>query len=173
MSVNDYAQLLKTDTLAIQEAFKSLHSVVQVPDEGSDNELISIFHASFVDYLTSEKCHSKPWAVNRYTAHCAMADACFALMDSMLCFGISGAQNSYLSNDSQPAPLQLASGLAYACTAWGDHVLFEGVTEPMQEKMQNFIETKKVLYWLEALSVLKNVKYAHNILWKISKVSIK
>jgi hypothetical protein len=102
-----------------------------------------------------------------------MADACFAIMDSMLCFGISGAQSSYLSNDSQPVPLQLASELAYACTAWGDHVVFEEVTKPMQEKIQNFIETKKVLYWLEALSVLKNVKYAHNILWQISEVSAK
>jgi hypothetical protein len=102
-----------------------------------------------------------------------MANACLAIMDSMLCFGISGAQTSYLSNDRQPTPLQLASELAYACTAWGDHVLSEGVTEPMQQKMQHFVKTKKILYWLEALSVLKNVKYAYNILWEISKVSIK
>jgi hypothetical protein len=173
MSTNDYAKLLGTNTLAIQAAFKSLHSVVQVPDKGDDSASISIFHASFVDYLTSGKCHSKLWAVDRCTAHHAMANACFALMNSMLCFGISGAQTSYLSNDSQPMALQLASELAYASTAWGDHVLSGGVTEPMQEKMQNFIETKKVLYWLEALSVLKNVKYAYNILWQISKVSTK
>ncbi|RXW19277.1 hypothetical protein EST38_g6574 [Candolleomyces aberdarensis] len=34
ISVNDYAKLLSTDALEIREAFKSLHSVVQVPDEG-------------------------------------------------------------------------------------------------------------------------------------------
>ncbi|RXW23976.1 hypothetical protein EST38_g1899 [Candolleomyces aberdarensis] len=54
VSVNDYAKLLRTDTLAIREALKSLHSVVQIPDKGCDDALISIFHASFVDYLTSE-----------------------------------------------------------------------------------------------------------------------
>ena len=96
MSVNDYAKLLGTNILVIRAAFKSLHSVVQVPDKRDDNGSISIFHASFVDYLTSEKCHSKSWAVDRGTGHCGMTDACFALMDSMLCFGISGAQNSYL-----------------------------------------------------------------------------
>ncbi|KAJ2935466.1 hypothetical protein H1R20_g1626, partial [Candolleomyces eurysporus] len=59
VSVDDYAKLLRTDTLAIREAFKSLHSVVQIPDKGCDDALISIFHASFVDYLTSEKCHGQ------------------------------------------------------------------------------------------------------------------
>ncbi|RXW14017.1 hypothetical protein EST38_g11837, partial [Candolleomyces aberdarensis] len=34
ISVDNYAKLLSTDTMAIREAFKSLHSVVQVPDEG-------------------------------------------------------------------------------------------------------------------------------------------
>ncbi|KAJ2928991.1 hypothetical protein H1R20_g8097, partial [Candolleomyces eurysporus] len=110
LSVDNYAKLLNTDMLAIREAFKSLHSVVQVPDEGCDGHPISIFHASFVDYLTSEKCH-----------------------------------------------------------AWGDHVLYAGVTKPLQQKMQEFVETMRVLYWVEALSVMKKVKYAYNTLWEISK----
>ncbi|KAJ2923255.1 hypothetical protein H1R20_g13836, partial [Candolleomyces eurysporus] len=57
LSVDNYAQLLNTNILTIREAFKALHSVVQVPDEDCDDTPISIFHASFVDYLTSEKCH--------------------------------------------------------------------------------------------------------------------
>ncbi|KAJ2934012.1 hypothetical protein H1R20_g3090, partial [Candolleomyces eurysporus] len=64
VSVKDYARLLSTDTSAIREAFKSLHSVVQIPDEDCDDGLISIFHASFVDYLTLEKHHGKKWAMN-------------------------------------------------------------------------------------------------------------
>ena len=79
--------------------------------------------------------------------------------------------NHQLTCPNQPTSLQLASELAYACTAWGNHVLHAGVTKPLQEKMQEFVETKRVLYWIEALSVLKNVKYAYDILWQISKVS--
>ncbi|KAJ2923405.1 hypothetical protein H1R20_g13687, partial [Candolleomyces eurysporus] len=151
VSVNDYAKLLSTNTLAIREAFKSLHSVVQFPDEGLDNALISIFHASFVDHLTSEKHQGKKWAVDRAAAHSATAEACFALMNSMLCFGISGAKNSYQSNENQPDPLELASELAYACTAWGNHVLKAGVPEPLQKQMLEFVKTQKILYWVEAL----------------------
>ncbi|KAJ2927396.1 hypothetical protein H1R20_g9698, partial [Candolleomyces eurysporus] len=172
ISVGNYAKLLNTDILTIREAFKSLHSVVQVPDEGCDDSPISIFHASFVDYLTSQKCHDKQWAVDKCTAQSMTAEACFTLMDSGLYFGISGVKTSYQSNDDQPTPLQVESALAYACTAWGDHVLYAGLTKPLQQKTQGFVETGKILYWLEVLSVLKNVNYAHNILWDISKVSV-
>ncbi|RXW23945.1 hypothetical protein EST38_g1906 [Candolleomyces aberdarensis] len=169
VSVYDYAKLLGTDTSTIREAFKSLHSVVQIPDEGYDDALILIFHASFVDHLTSEKHHGKEWAIDRTAAHSITAEACFAVMGSMLCFGISGAKTSYQSNDNQPKPLELASELAYACTAWGNHVLKAGVSEFLQQQMLGFVKTQKILYWLESLSVLKNVKYAYDTLWAISK----
>ncbi|KAJ2927667.1 hypothetical protein H1R20_g9431, partial [Candolleomyces eurysporus] len=157
VSVENYATLLNTDISAIREAFKLLHSVIQVPDEHCDSAPISIFHASFVDYLTSKSCHAK---------------ACFTLMDSGLHLGISGAKTSYQGNDDQPAPLEIESALAYACTTWGDHVLYAGVTKPLQQQIQEFVETMRVLYWVEALSALKDINYACNTLWKISKVSI-
>ncbi|KAJ2935368.1 hypothetical protein H1R20_g1726, partial [Candolleomyces eurysporus] len=169
ISVSTYAKLHGKEASAIREAFKSLHSVVQMPDEGCDDTAISIFHASFVDYLTSEKVHGKQWAIDKCTAHCLTAKACFTLMNSGLYFGVSGAETSYRGNDDQPTPLHIESALAYACTAWGDHVLYAGVTKPLQEKMQEFVETTKILYWLEALSVLKNVRYGYNTLWQISK----
>ncbi|KAJ2933760.1 hypothetical protein H1R20_g3334, partial [Candolleomyces eurysporus] len=172
VSVNTYAKLHGTDTMAIRAAFKSLHSVVQVPDKGCDDAPISIFHASFVDYLTSEKLQDKKWSINKCSAHHLVAEACFKLMDSGLYFGISKAETSYQSNENQPIPLQIEAALAYACTAWGDHVLYAGVTKPLQQEMQKFVVTKKVLYWLEALSVLKNVSYAYNTLWQISEVRI-
>ncbi|RXW16871.1 hypothetical protein EST38_g8985 [Candolleomyces aberdarensis] len=173
ISVDNYAKLLGTDTLTIREAFKSLHSVVQVPDEGCDDAFISIFHASFVDYLTSARQHGKNWAIDKTAAHHTTADLCFAIMDSMLYFGVSGAKTSYQSNDNQPEPLELASELAYACTAWGNHVLYAEVTGPLQQRMLEFVKTKKVLHWVEALSVVKNVKYAYNMLWQISKEILK
>ncbi|KAJ2936095.1 hypothetical protein H1R20_g1002, partial [Candolleomyces eurysporus] len=169
VSVNTYAKLHNTSAKAIREAFKSLYSVVQVPDKGCDDAPISIFHASFVDYLTSEKLQGKKWSINKRSAHCLIAEMCFTLMESGLYFGVSGAKTSYQSNENQPMPLQIEAALTYACTAWGDHVLYAGVTKPLQQKMQKFVETKRVLYWLEALSVLKNVSYAYNTLWQISK----
>ncbi|KAF5341901.1 hypothetical protein D9611_001390 [Ephemerocybe angulata] len=157
LSPYDYGKLLNTDTCLIREAFKALHSVVQVPEERIDDGSISIYHASFVDYVTSDTQREQKWAVEKAIAHAEMGDACFRIMDSMLCFGISGAQTSYLSNDDQLTPLKtFASELAYACTSWGDHALYAGLeSEPRQQKVKAFLNGETVWYWLEALSALK------------------
>ncbi|KAF5336450.1 hypothetical protein D9611_006661 [Ephemerocybe angulata] len=173
LSPHDYGKLLDKDIHLIREAFKALHSVVQVPEERVDDGAISIYHASFVDYVTSHTPREQKWAVERAVAHAATGDACFRIMDLMLCFGISGAQTSYLSNDEQPTSLKLASELAYACTTWGDHVIHAGLeSEPRQQKVMAFLRGEKVWYWLEALSAVKALQYAYNILWKISKAAI-
>ncbi|KAF5330212.1 hypothetical protein D9611_010557 [Ephemerocybe angulata] len=148
LSVHDYGALLGTTVQNVRGAFNALHSVVQIPEDGKNDASISIFHASFFDYITSEMLRAQRWAVVVSIAHSSTAEACFRIMDSLLRFGVSGAQTSYKSNDDQPTPLSISSELAYA---WF-------VTGPM------------VLYWLEALSVVRNVQYAYTILWQLSKV---
>ncbi|KAF5336455.1 hypothetical protein D9611_006666 [Ephemerocybe angulata] len=173
LSPYDYSKLLDKDIYLIREAFKALHSVVQVPEEGIDDGSISIYHASFVDFVTSHTPREQRWAVEKAIAHAATGDACFRIMNSMLCFGISGAQTSYLSNGDQLTPLKLASELGYACTAWGDHAIYAGLeSEPRQQKLKAFLRGKIVWYWLEALSAVKAVKYGYSILWKISKAGL-
>ncbi|KAF5336334.1 hypothetical protein D9611_006657 [Ephemerocybe angulata] len=156
LSPYDYSKLLDKDIYLIREAFKALHSVVQVPDEGLDDGSISIYHASFVDYVTSHTPREQKWAVEKAVAHAATGDACFRIMDLMLCFGISGAQTSYLSNDEQPTPLKVSSELVYACTAWGDHAIYAGLKSEMgQQKVEVFLKGETVWYWLEALSAVE------------------
>ncbi|KAF5336328.1 hypothetical protein D9611_006651 [Ephemerocybe angulata] len=173
LSPYDYGKLLNTDTCLVREAFKALHSVVQVPDEGVDGGSISIYHASFVDYVTSPTQRKQKWTMEKAVAHAATGDACFRIMNSMLCFGISGAQTSYLSNDEQPTPLKLESELTYACTTWGDHAIYAGLeSETWKQKVVAFLRGEKVWYWLEALSAVKAVNYGYTVLWKISKAGL-
>ncbi|KAF6756394.1 hypothetical protein DFP72DRAFT_1066748 [Ephemerocybe angulata] len=156
LSAYDYGRLLNKDTALIREAFKALHSVVKVPEEGAHDGSISIYHASFVDYVTSHTPREQKWVVEKPVAHAATCDACFRIMESMLCFGISGARTSYLSNDDQPTPLKLGSELAYACSAWGDHAIHAGLKSEMrQQKVEVFLKAEIVWYWLEALSAVK------------------
>ncbi|KAF5341684.1 hypothetical protein D9611_001195 [Ephemerocybe angulata] len=168
LSVHDYAKLLSVEIWQVRDAFKFLHSVVQIPDEADDDAAISIFHASFSDYVTSTRPRVERWAVVVSIAHSAAAAACFSIMDSQLCIGISGVQTSYKSNDDQPKPLSISTDLAYACTAWGEHVIQAGVGN-WQSKLREFLSGTSVLHWMEALSVVKNVRYAYNILWRLSK----
>ncbi|KAF5339170.1 hypothetical protein D9611_011149 [Ephemerocybe angulata] len=160
LSVQDYAQLLQRDTRTIRQAFKSLHSVVEVPSsresrDDNDRGTVNVFHASFVDHLTSKEHRMERWSIDHISAHSAMADLCLSLMDSMLHFGISGAQTSYRLNTDQPTPLRLSPVLDYACRTWLSHTLHAGVPELLQQKMLLFIEGPKLLYWIEALSVAR------------------
>ncbi|KAF5336475.1 hypothetical protein D9611_006642 [Ephemerocybe angulata] len=137
LSPYDYGRLLDMDTYLVREAFKTLHSVVNIPDDQLDHDPISIYHASFVDFVVSERCRHRgeQWAIEVAGANSAAGDSCFRIMESMLCLGISGAKTSYKSNDDQPEPLKLPSELAYACIAWGGHVLSAGLSERWEQKV--------------------------------------
>ncbi|KAG2003033.1 vegetative incompatibility protein HET-E-1 [Coprinopsis cinerea AmutBmut pab1-1] len=169
LSVNDYARLLPIAITpdGVRVAFVALHSVVRLPDENNDDGTISIYHASFVDYLTSAKQHGLRWFVDTTAAHSTVAEACTELLSSQLCFGISGAVTSYKSNDEQPKRLALPSEMVYACTAWVDHVLRAGVPPYLQALMKTLLKDKW-LFWLEALGVEKQVGYVQS-LWKVAE----
>ncbi|EAU82131.1 HNWD3 [Coprinopsis cinerea okayama7 len=169
LSVNDYARLLPITITpdGVRVAFVALHSVVRLPEENNDDGAISIYHASFVEYLTSDKQRGRPWFVNTTTAHSIVGQACINLLSSQLCFGISGALTSYKSNDEQPKQLALPSKLVYACTAWVDHVGRGGFPPSLQASMKALLKDKW-LFWLEALGVEKRVGYAQS-LWKVAE----
>ncbi|KIJ53000.1 hypothetical protein M422DRAFT_155751, partial [Sphaerobolus stellatus SS14] len=94
-------------------------------------------------------------------------------MNLQLDFNIVKLTTSCLSNDAQPYAPSVATSLAYACTGWGDH-LFHSTDEITKEhtlfgRIDTFLRTK-FLYWLEVLSVLKNVQCASTLLLMIDKV---
>ncbi|EAU82103.2 peptidase C14 [Coprinopsis cinerea okayama7 len=169
LSVNDYARLLPGELTpdGVRQAFVALHSVVRMPSKGNDDGVISIYHASFVDYLTSEKQRGRLWGVDTTTAHSIVGEACIELLRSQLCFGVSGAATSYKSNDEQLVPLALPSELAYAASAWVDHVRRAGVPPLLQAAMKTLLKVKW-LFWLEALGVEKRVGYAQS-LWEVAE----
>ncbi|KAG2010520.1 vegetative incompatibility protein HET-E-1, variant 2 [Coprinopsis cinerea AmutBmut pab1-1] len=172
LSVAGYAGFLGLEQREVRSAFRQLHSVIRVPRE--DDQPITILHASFADYLTTDNPHRRrEWAIDRSSANETAAQRCFTVMTKELRIGISGATTSYKSNDEQPEQLRFALHLAYACTAWGDHVLgAAGATRCLPDELQRLLDVflaTKSLYWLEVLSVVKRVDYAYDILPHISK----
>ncbi|KAJ3516605.1 hypothetical protein NMY22_g14167 [Coprinellus aureogranulatus] len=179
LSLAEYAALLGCSACNIQTAFKMLHSVVQLPDKKDGNGPVSIYHASFADFLTyiqtaetSGGVKATPlWTVKRQEAHSLVFKQCLKLMNDPkqgVYFGVSSAVTSYRSNDDQPCTLSLRSDLAYTCTSWGNHALAAlPLSENVQSTMQAFL-VEKGLYWLEALSAEKKVGYS-SILWELSR----
>jgi len=135
-----------------------------VPD--ADDQHISIYHASFQDYLATR--------TDMLDAHAENANRCFEFMNSELRVGISGAVTSHLFNYEQPQALQVSAHLQYVCTAWGNLVLrLVGPDDLLAEDIQGKIEAflrNKFLNWLEVLSAMGDVPYATRLLHRLSQV---
>ena len=165
LSVSTYAKLLGTSTDIIRTALESLHSIIVIPD--ADDHHISIYHASFPDYLVTRTDAMWP-------AHMENAIRCLRLMNSELRLGISGATTSYRSNNDQPQALLVPAYMKYICTAWGYLVLQligldNLIVEDVQQEIEGFLRTK-FLYWLEVLSAMGDVPYALKLLYRLSQV---
>jgi hypothetical protein len=135
-----------------------------VPD--ADDQHISIYHASFQDYLATY--------TDMRDAHAENANRCFEFMNSELHVGISGAVTSHLFNDKQPQALHVSAHLQYVCTAWGNLVLtLVGPDGLLAEDIQGNIEAflrDKFLNWLEVLSAMRDVPHATRLLHRLSHV---
>jgi hypothetical protein len=117
---------------------------------------ITIFHASFSDYLTDAK-RSPTFLVNAKHGHQMLALASFRVMFMKLQFNIWDFPSSFLLNsDLDPSFFdnRISDALAYACQFWGFHLENSGdrIME-LASDIKMFLE-KKLLFWLEVLSGL-------------------
>ncbi|TFK34217.1 hypothetical protein BDQ12DRAFT_764135 [Crucibulum laeve] len=173
MSAAVCGKLLSITSKGVMKALISLHAVLQVPENNDENERITLYHASFFDFVTSkDKSGTEPWFIDIRRGHSELAGKCLSIMNQELCFNIAGATTSYKSNVEQD--LKISAHLQYVCTAWGDHFLLSAdengqLSKQLIERTENFLE-EKFLYWLEVLSVNEMVTYGSRTLYRLSKV---
>ncbi|KIJ53551.1 hypothetical protein M422DRAFT_139107, partial [Sphaerobolus stellatus SS14] len=174
MPVSSYSVLLDMELGDVLAALAALHSVVHISNHA--DPIVSVYHASFPDYLTSSKrSGNQSWYFALEEGHLTLGTKCLELMNLQLDFNIVKLTTSYFSNDKQPSAPSVAPPLAYACTGWGNHLFHSTNVIITKEhtlfgRIDTFLQTK-FLYWLEVLSVLKNVQYASTLLLTIDKRS--
>ncbi len=101
-----------------------------------------------------------------------MAISCLRLMTSSLKFNICGIKTSHCLNDDIPDLAALISenistALIYACRFWAEHLRDsprnDGQLRTVIQPLLRMLLCKKVLYWLEILSLVKAVLSAGRI----------
>jgi hypothetical protein len=166
LSVTEYAGLLDRHTGTIREAFRSLHSVVQIPSNDANHGLITIYHASFVDFLTEFQAipaptstHS-PWSVDRPKAHFMVTKRCFRIMNTNLQFNIADIPSSFVFDSDNPQlqdkiTQNLPPALRYSCQGWSLHLIMTAPDpmHPFIPTLSTFLQLK-VLFWIEAMNLL-------------------
>ena len=133
----------------------------------SDNSLpIILLHTSFRDFLTNQD-KSCDFYVGVHDSHHQLAHSCLnLLLDPVdgLKFNICKLETSYLANDdvedlNTRVDEHIPPALLYACRFWGDHLKHTDFKPDLFQKVETLFK-EKLLFWLEALSLTKNIGLA-------------
>ncbi|KAF4588658.1 hypothetical protein EYR40_010211 [Pleurotus pulmonarius] len=133
------AKFLGKDTSKIWSSLNHLHAVVQVPDSGHDDDLVTTYHASFPDFLVRLKVDThwnngptsnvlQELFQNHYlpiglsSGHHLLAIGCTTIMKAELKFNIVQCPSSFLRNSEQQLQ-QIEKALLYACLNWPYHII--------------------------------------------------
>jgi hypothetical protein len=123
-------------------------------------------HTSFRDFLTS-KDKSGDFYVGVRDTHRQLAHSCLnLLLDPLdgLKFNICKLETSYLANDdvkdlNTRVDQHIPPALLYACHFWGDHLKNTDPKMDLFGKVEILFK-EKFLFWLEALSLTRNIGLA-------------
>ncbi|KAG6329774.1 hypothetical protein ID866_9314 [Astraeus odoratus] len=125
---------------------------------------VRALHSSFYEFLT-DALRSEEFFVEKSDVHSNMAFASLQVMKKGLRFNICDLETSYLANSEvldmdQRIMRNIPHYLSYSCRFWGSHLQETVLCKWLVEEVHAFFDSEKVLFWLEALSLLNAMKHA-------------
>ncbi|KAG8709222.1 hypothetical protein FRC09_000787, partial [Ceratobasidium sp. 395] len=147
---------------------RSLSSVLYV-DQKRDGA-VRISHQSFMDYIT-DPSRSGELCVDKGLQNTAIAECCFEMMVASLRFNICELETSDAFNDDIPnldtrVRATIPPPLQYSCLHWSSHVANTQLSS-VDKYLRDFLLGPKLLYWIEALSLLGQLSTAPASLLRI------
>ncbi|KIK13405.1 hypothetical protein PISMIDRAFT_118949 [Pisolithus microcarpus 441] len=124
---------------------------------GDHTSPVQPLHASFYDFL-ADRSRNEAYFVDTSNHH-DLTYASLQVLGRELCFNICGLESSYLSN-SQVSDLperikkNISPHLSYSCKSWTKHLEVSQFDLSVAASVQAIMESEKVLFWLEVLSLI-------------------
>jgi NACHT domain len=151
---------------AVTGILSRLGSLLSNVNSSDKNLPIIPLHTSFRDFLTNED-KSGDFYVGVRDAHHELAVSCLnLLLDPLdgLKFNICKLETSYLADDDVEdldirVDEHIPPALLYACLFWDDHLNHADFKMDLFRKVESLFK-KKFLFWLEALSLTRNIDLA-------------
>ena len=158
LSMSAMSGLVQIPIERVQAALAFLHSLIYIPSSQQPAKHISIFHASFYDFISNQTISSEHY-LDPCVSHKSLALQCLSLMDKEWSEKINVA---YLAERRCG---DISESLEYACRSWVLHFTYadnnNGTTE-MRHFFQNHL-----LRWMDCLSILGKLGTAMNSLHKL------
>ncbi len=188
LRTSDLVDLLSSRDLSADETRRSVENVVEELSSiisMDDNQLLRIPHKSFSDFLLDHDRSSaamkrlvpagreiRSYLIDRREDSANIAIACLTLMNSMLMFNMCEIKNSHWLNDDIPElealiSKNISTALIYACRFWAEHLKDSPRNELHLCAVQPLLKVllyEMVLYWLEVLSLVKDVSFVKELL---------
>lgn len=158
LTVVGLATLLGRSPEDIEVGLAPLRSVVSFPS--SPNQRISVFHASFPDFLTDAARSGSDRFIDSSWCHQELSVRCIKLLNSALCenpCALDWGQTVSATNLQRAIEEDLYDGVSYACIFWTSHAVATGEPQSLfLDQTSQFLDAK-LLFWLEHLSLLSRL----------------
>ena len=163
ISSKGLSELLRLHMSHIHSAFRSLHSLLLIPD-GFEDPILT-FHKSFPDFLTDpDRCKDTRFFVDPAVHHAEILLSCLNLMRERLKRNICHLDDhvvlSEVKDISTHCKNYIGDALKYACCFWTKHLLRIPSSSSYFKEVQKAIDqffTTYLPYWIEALALTENL----------------
>jgi len=135
---------------------------------------VQTLHASLADYLTDrDRCGREPWFIDEPKQSHSLLLGCLRILKVGLRFNICELETSHIPNDNVPnlsdrVKTAIPNDLSYSCRFWVDHLKMAPVDGEILSRVRDLMYTW-FLYWLVALSLMKEVVVASPALLLIAE----
>ena len=166
ITLRQHASYDEDSDTAVNGILSGLGSLLSNVNSSEKNLPIIPLHTSFRDFLTN-KDKSGDFYVGFRATHHELANSCLSLLlDPLdgLKFNICKLETSYLANDdvedlNTRVNQHISPALLYSCHFWGDHLKHTDFKADLFQKVETLFN-EKLLFWLEALSLTRNIGLA-------------
>ncbi|KAG9081970.1 hypothetical protein FS749_007255, partial [Ceratobasidium sp. UAMH 11750] len=173
LSVSSLSNLLcgRVSEYTLNHVLGSLSSVLYL--DYKQDGVVRLSHPSFMDYITN-RVRSKELYVDLEEHNVTLAQCCLETMSQELRFNICDLEISHTLNCNVPgldARVRDAIGphLSYSCVYWTSHLTKARAGE-LEGPLRAFLFERQLLYWIEALSLLRRLDVAPPSLLELSRV---
>jgi hypothetical protein len=165
------SELLGYKSEDVEATVSALQSVLYI---NKDDQAIYVFHASFGDYLTTNS-RAKDMYIDIVNQHDLLASHCLSLMESQLRFNICNLPSSFLSDNEvqdikERTDENIGEALQYSSNFWVYHLGRGRLNGQIVNKVGRFVK-RKMIFWIEAMSILGKLSECLRALDSAVKVS--
>ena len=157
LSMTAISALMEMPIEHTMAALSSLHSLIYIPSQDPDMP-ISIFHASFYDFI-SNQIHSSKHYLDPCISHQHLALQCLSLIEK------EWSEEERVSYLAERKCEDISESLVYACSSWVLHFTHAGNSNGI-DQLKNFFQ-RHLLRWMDCLSILGRLGTAMQSLHKL------